>query len=133
MNISKSLPGTVTLEYQDKEWAQTIDYEHIPFRCQKLHEHGHLFKDFPLNSPPRGKMKRNQRKNLPRFKIEGDKCRRSPQPTKEKRTQIIIHLKPLTASQRQKRWKTPTRPWGKIPTRTRKIIRHKSIKPQQTK
>jgi hypothetical protein len=36
MNISKSLPGTVTLEYQDEEWAQTIDYEHIPFRCQKV-------------------------------------------------------------------------------------------------
>jgi hypothetical protein len=33
MNISKDLPGSVTLEYQDEEWAQTIDYEHIPFRC----------------------------------------------------------------------------------------------------
>jgi hypothetical protein len=52
MNISKALPGTVTLEYQDEEWAQTIDYEHIPFRCRKCHEHGHLFRDFPLNAPP---------------------------------------------------------------------------------
>jgi hypothetical protein len=51
MNISKSLPGSVTLEYQDEEWAQTIDYEHIPFRCRKFHEHGHLFRDFPLNAP----------------------------------------------------------------------------------
>jgi hypothetical protein len=33
MDISKALPGMVTLEYQDEEWAQTIDYEHIPFRC----------------------------------------------------------------------------------------------------
>jgi hypothetical protein len=52
MNISKDLPGTVTLEYQDEEWAKTIDYEHIPFRCRKFHEHGHLFKYFPLNAPP---------------------------------------------------------------------------------
>jgi hypothetical protein len=50
MNISKALPGTVTLEYQDEEWAQTIDYEHIPFRLRKFHEHGHLFIGFPLNS-----------------------------------------------------------------------------------
>jgi hypothetical protein len=38
------------LEYQDEDWIQTIDYEHIPFRCRKFHEHGHLFRDFPLNS-----------------------------------------------------------------------------------
>jgi hypothetical protein len=53
MDISKALPGTITLEYQDEEWAQTIDYEHIPFRCRKCHEHGHLFRDFPLNAPPK--------------------------------------------------------------------------------
>jgi hypothetical protein len=53
MNISKALPGIVTLEYQDEEWPQTIDYEHIPFRCQKFHEHGHLFRDCPLNAPPK--------------------------------------------------------------------------------
>lgn len=29
---------------------QTIDYEHIPFRCRKCHEHKHLFKEFPLNA-----------------------------------------------------------------------------------
>jgi hypothetical protein len=34
--------------------------------------------------PPRGKLKRNQRKDLPRFKIEGDKRRRIPQPTTKK-------------------------------------------------
>jgi len=26
-----------------------MDYEHIPFRCHKCHEHGHLYKDCPLN------------------------------------------------------------------------------------
>jgi hypothetical protein len=49
MNISKALPGAVTLEYQDEDWQQTLDYEHIPFRCRKCHEHGHLFRDCPLN------------------------------------------------------------------------------------
>jgi len=26
-----------------------MDYEHIPFRCRRCHEYGHLFKQFPLN------------------------------------------------------------------------------------
>jgi hypothetical protein len=51
MNISKALPGSVTLEYKDEEWVQTIDYEHIPFHCRKYHEHGHLFRECPLNVP----------------------------------------------------------------------------------
>jgi hypothetical protein len=50
MDISKALPGSVTIEYQDEDWNQTIDYEHIPFRCKKCHEHGHLFRDCPLNA-----------------------------------------------------------------------------------
>ena len=29
---------------------QTIDYEHIPFRCRKCHEHRHLFRECPLNA-----------------------------------------------------------------------------------
>jgi hypothetical protein len=49
MNISKALMGAVMLEYQDEDWQQTLDYEHIPFRYRKCHEHGHLFRDFPLN------------------------------------------------------------------------------------
>jgi hypothetical protein len=49
MDISKALPGSVTLEYQDEDWQQTLDYEHIPFHCRKCHEHGHLFRDCPLN------------------------------------------------------------------------------------
>jgi hypothetical protein len=51
LNISKPLPGAITLDYQDDEWSQTLDYEHIPFRCRKCHEHGHLFREFPLNNP----------------------------------------------------------------------------------
>jgi hypothetical protein len=48
MNISKELPRSITLEYQDEDWQQTLDYEHIPFRCRRCHEHGHLFRDCPL-------------------------------------------------------------------------------------
>ena len=47
------LPGSITLEYHDEDWSQTIDYEHIPFRCRKCHEHGHLFREFPLNTAHR--------------------------------------------------------------------------------
>jgi hypothetical protein len=53
--------------------------------------------------PPKGKPKRNQRKDSPRFQIEKNKIRRSLQPTTEKITQTTTHLKPLTAFQRQKR------------------------------
>jgi hypothetical protein len=31
LNIAKPLPGSITLEYHDEDWSQTIDYEHIPF------------------------------------------------------------------------------------------------------
>jgi len=52
-DISKPLPGSICLEHQDNDWIQTIDYEHIPFRCRKCHEHGHLFGDCSLNVPPK--------------------------------------------------------------------------------
>jgi hypothetical protein len=64
MDISKSLPGTVTLEYQDEEWAQTIDYKHIPFHCRKCHEHGHLFRDFPLNAPTKPEMEEKMKEGF---------------------------------------------------------------------
>jgi hypothetical protein len=53
LNIEKPLPGTIVLKYQDEDWIQTIDYEHIPFRCRKCHEHGHLFRECPLNATPK--------------------------------------------------------------------------------
>jgi hypothetical protein len=45
--IAKPLPGSIILEYHEEDWTQTIDYEHIPFRCRKCHEHGHLFRECP--------------------------------------------------------------------------------------
>lgn len=49
MDLSGALLDEVILEVFDEDWVQTVDYEHIPFRCHKCHEHGHLFRDFPLS------------------------------------------------------------------------------------
>jgi len=49
MDLSRALPYEVILEVYDKGWVQTIDYEHIPFRCHKCHEHGNLPRDCLLN------------------------------------------------------------------------------------
>jgi hypothetical protein len=88
MDISKALPGSVTLEYQDEDWNQTIDYEHIPFHCRKCHEHGHLFRDFPLNAhaPKAGENKQKdgfttvtgRKRNPPRSRTQTTPQRSSP-------------------------------------------------------
>jgi len=31
MDLTKSIPTSIRLLYQDNEWVQTLDYEHIPF------------------------------------------------------------------------------------------------------
>jgi len=33
MDLSRALSDEVILEFYDEEWVQTVDYEHIPFRC----------------------------------------------------------------------------------------------------
>jgi hypothetical protein len=43
LNVSKALPTSICLRYRDVDWLQTLDYEHIPFRCRKFHAHGNLF------------------------------------------------------------------------------------------
>jgi len=52
MHLSKALPDAVSLYHDDFEWIQSIDYEHVPFRCRKCHALGYLFRDFPLNMKP---------------------------------------------------------------------------------
>jgi hypothetical protein len=49
MHIAKSLSDSICLSHEDTEWIQTLNYEHVPFRCHKCHKHGHLFRDFPQN------------------------------------------------------------------------------------
>ena len=50
LNIAKLLSRSIILEYHDEDWTQTIDYEHILFRCRKCHERGHVFRECPLNT-----------------------------------------------------------------------------------
>jgi len=50
MHLTKTLADSVSLFHDDFEWKQPLYYEHIPFRCRKCHEHGHLFRDCPLNA-----------------------------------------------------------------------------------
>ena len=64
MNISDSNPDTVELEYHEEVWQQTLDYEHIPFRCRRCHEYGHMFKECPLNTEE--EERRNKQKKKPR-------------------------------------------------------------------
>jgi hypothetical protein len=49
MDVSGALPEAISLEFRDEEWIQSIDYEQIPFRCRRCHEHGHLIRECPLN------------------------------------------------------------------------------------
>jgi hypothetical protein len=49
MDVSGALPEAISLEFRDEEWIQNIDYEQIPFRCRRCHEHGHLIRECPLN------------------------------------------------------------------------------------
>jgi len=50
MQLKKTLAETVSLFHDDFEWLQSVDYEHIPFRCRRCHVHGHLFRECPLNA-----------------------------------------------------------------------------------
>jgi hypothetical protein len=47
MNVERGLPESIIISYQEIEYIHTIDYEDIPFRYRKFHEHGHLFIDCP--------------------------------------------------------------------------------------
>jgi len=49
-DLSGTLLDEIILEVYDEEWVQVVDYEHIPFRCRKCHEHGNLYKDCPTNN-----------------------------------------------------------------------------------
>ena len=44
MDVSGALSEAISLEFKDEEWIQSIDYEKIPFRCRRCHEHGHLIR-----------------------------------------------------------------------------------------
>jgi len=82
MYLSRALPEAIILEVYDDEWVQTVDYEHIQFRCRKCHEHGHLFGDFPENIME-GKVKTAEDKNHEGFTKVGSKGKGGKRPQKK--------------------------------------------------
>lgn len=48
MDISKHLLEGINLTWDEEDCFQTLDYENIPFRCCRCHEHGHLSRECPL-------------------------------------------------------------------------------------
>jgi hypothetical protein len=71
MNIFEPLPEMIELEYAGKVWQQLLDYEHIPFRCRRCHEYGHLNKSFPLNGPLQQPSNVNNPEQVPHKDDEG--------------------------------------------------------------
>ena len=51
MDLSRELPEAISLNWEDEEWIQPIDYEQLPFRCHHCHDYGHLRRNFPKLSP----------------------------------------------------------------------------------
>lgn len=80
MDLSGALLDVIILEVYDEEIVQVVDYEHIPFRCRKCHEHGHLYRDFPTNNIERN-VKTSVDKNPEGFTKVGGKgiCKKRPQ------------------------------------------------------
>ena len=62
---------------------QTVDYEHIPFRCRRCHEHGHLLRDCPLNKED-NKEKLNTTKDTKSFQKVASRGRGGKKGSKQK-------------------------------------------------
>lgn len=45
-SISKGLPSEIVINYSKGSWVQTLDYEGIPFRCQRCFKIGHATKRY---------------------------------------------------------------------------------------
>ena len=48
---NKDLLEGINLRWEDEDWFQSLDYEHIPFKCRRCHEHGNLFRDCLKKNP----------------------------------------------------------------------------------
>lgn len=62
LNPREGLADAMTLHYRDLEFLQTLDYEHLPFRCNRCHECGHLAKECPLGHRRRRRQKKQCKK-----------------------------------------------------------------------
>ena len=61
LNPKEGLAEEMRLKYKELEFTQTLDYEHMPFRCHQCHKYGHLAKDFLLGHRRIRKQKRINR------------------------------------------------------------------------
>eukprot|EP00253_Pinus_taeda_P016943 PITA_16943 len=68
MDLFEALPNEIILEVYDEDWVQTVDCKHIPFKCCKFHEHGHLFRDCLGKKEPK-KIYEEKQPSHNRFKI----------------------------------------------------------------
>ena len=62
MDLSKELLEAISLNWEDEEWIQTIDYEKLPFWCWHCHDYGHLRRTCPKLSPGVGTSDQRQEK-----------------------------------------------------------------------
>ena len=67
MDLSRELPEAISLNWEDEEWIQPIDYEQLPFRCRLCHEYGHLRRNYP-----RDNLKTNQATPTPSIPVAND-------------------------------------------------------------
>ena len=51
MDLTKDLPKATIMSWEDEDWVQTLDHEHISFQCRRCHEYGNLFRECPMNGP----------------------------------------------------------------------------------
>jgi hypothetical protein len=82
MDVSGALPEEVCLEFRDEEWIQSINYEQIPFKCRRFHEHGHLLRECSLiKKIEQEKTKQNQDEKgfvRPNYKGKGNQIQSKP-------------------------------------------------------
>jgi len=97
LDISKDVPESIKLSWKDEEWIQAIDYEHIPFCCCKCHEHGHLFRECPLNIPLPSPQKNTGEKDADGFEKVNNKkipTKWNPSPEGKKKCNFLTVMMP---------------------------------------
>lgn len=50
LNPKEGLAESIRLEYGEYVFLQALDYEHLPFRCYRCHDYGHLAMECPMGN-----------------------------------------------------------------------------------
>lgn len=62
VDLSQGLPDHITLNFNNSQWIQQLDYENTVFRCRGCMQTGHLQYDFPFARKDPKRTKKQQRK-----------------------------------------------------------------------